>query len=1144
MSFSIDLEDSCYPHSSMTVTKVLPPTPVGGITPISPPRSAPASSSSTTGVMNTDSDPSTSYFISHPSSSSPASSSSASSSARRNPLQGSPITNMSSLPSDDSRRPRIMHGVKSYGQLDMPPAPSSLQPPAPSALGLTQFDLPPFVSLNDVALDSPEASTSTSTSTSGSGSRSRSSNATITPNSAQHEEIPPPCSPRKHRPVGLNHRSSGVLVSQVRSRAGGAVRDLSPSPSKRGLNVQMQIPKEGSSTGMYSVKGLKDQLSEGLGSDGTTRDNTARRGQDGQGEEEELLADGSTISTSNRDQSSDAQSQPRRDRHDGSQEEADEQQQVVGDPFSMYDNSARFYYHPMHYSKSATWVGMGSDPNLQLQHQQHQQSSVPLGDLYARRAKPSNAEGRFEVDSNGGSPVNLSRSRSQCILRDGSFPSPTLSIAGLSADINSNGRLVILTPTTQEWQELGLDSLKALGGEGGLDSAEGSEKDTDQQKRRESEGNMEGEDEEGDRKRESWDSIITPPKFDDRSSLYRTHSVDALEAEPISEHKDSPGMASPDVGDEGGEGDLDRDRVFEVPAQTAGSRSIFSGDSSRDGSRSAPPLLEEGDLFARLLELDKLRRQDQGIRPHDVSPTSSIPHSRSISRPRTPIEQDLDHAHGHLGHLLDPLPSVGISRSQSLRGTGEKKKETERERLFRMVGEEVEREGLNNPTGSWGIRQIGSGLGLNYIPPTPPTDEKSPPDRTTALLERADRNQAPFFAATSQVQAHAATGSSRELPSTSLLAPPAIKSNTSGTLALSPLSNMMTLGSSSPNHHLKPLASAHSRSRAHSRSPSMSHQSLDVPNANNGQPDPSLTPITSRRRQSQRLSLLAGRIPQPFAFPAALPPSGPTGGNQKSLAGSGLMAYSPFIPSVVRSPPRKPLGGDALHRTIGTTGTIGPLSPIPTHLQNVGRTDSSISIAPSTTAPSVCGTPREETAGGMGGRGIDNYVILSEAGKGAYGLVKLAQRKGPDGQPVGEEVIIKYIIKSRILADCWKKHRVLGPIPIEIHVMDQLRNQSYNEASKPKPWEPERNAKRRKQIDTPGKENNNGSLSITPTNTISTILDESFPFGDWHSKVTLEAVKDRGHPNICKMLDFFEDREFYYRKYDFQSLFHMSLSGI
>ncbi len=75
----------------------------------------------------------------------------------------------------------------------------------------------------------------------------------------------------------------------------------------------------------------------------------------------------------------------------------------------------------------------------------------------------------------------------------------------------------------------------------------------------------------------------------------------------------------------------------------------------------------------------------------------------------------------------------------------------------------------------------------------------------------------------------------------------------------------------------------------------------------------------------------------------------------------------------------------------------------------------------------------------MEGGGIDEYVILSDAGKGAYGLVVRAKIKDPSGEPVGvssvsrdiilhtailikkDEVIIKYIIKTRILADCWKK---------------------------------------------------------------------------------------------------------------------------
>jgi len=65
------------------------------------------------------------------------------------------------------------------------------------------------------------------------------------------------------------------------------------------------------------------------------------------------------------------------------------------------------------------------------------------------------------------------------------------------------------------------------------------------------------------------------------------------------------------------------------------------------------------------------------------------------------------------------------------------------------------------------------------------------------------------------------------------------------------------------------------------------------------------------------------------------------------------------------------------------------------------RLDSTISLAPSIGAPSEPTTPTSETAGGVGGRGIDDYVILKEAGKGAYGLVMRAKVKGPRGDPVG-----------------------------------------------------------------------------------------------------------------------------------------------
>lgn len=35
--------------------------------------------------------------------------------------------------------------------------------------------------------------------------------------------------------------------------------------------------------------------------------------------------------------------------------------------------------------------------------------------------------------------------------------------------------------------------------------------------------------------------------------------------------------------------------------------------------------------------------------------------------------------------------------------------------------------------------------------------------------------------------------------------------------------------------------------------------------------------------------------------------------------------------------------------------------------------------------------------------------------------------------------MIKYVIKSRILVDCWTRDRKLGTVPVEIHILNTLR---------------------------------------------------------------------------------------------------------
>lgn len=75
---------------------------------------------------------------------------------------------------------------------------------------------------------------------------------------------------------------------------------------------------------------------------------------------------------------------------------------------------------------------------------------------------------------------------------------------------------------------------------------------------------------------------------------------------------------------------------------------------------------------------------------------------------------------------------------------------------------------------------------------------------------------------------------------------------------------------------------------------------------------------------------------------------------------------------------------------------------------------------------------------------IDDYEILDNLGQGAYGLVKLAVRRD---DPEQKKVVIKYVIKSKILVDCWTKDRKLGVIPVEIHILHTLRRLPHENCS-------------------------------------------------------------------------------------------------
>ncbi|KAK7058922.1 serine/threonine protein kinase [Paramarasmius palmivorus] len=198
-------------------------------------------------------------------------------------------------------------------------------------------------------------------------------------------------------------------------------------------------------------------------------------------------------------------------------------------------------------------------------------------------------------------------------------------------------------------------------------------------------------------------------------------------------------------------------------------------------------------------------------------------------------------------------------------------------------------------------------------------------------------------------------------------------------------------------------------------------------------------------------------------------------------------------PTIVRSPstprPRRRSSQQRVSLIAGRVSIAPSESSSPTimppSLQRAGSASSFLSVAASTRAPS----PTKESF--LGTRTIDDFHIDGDIGRGAYGLVKRGREKLKDGS-LGPPLVIKLIIKSRILADCWKKHPKHGTIPIEIYVMSAISNTSYVLPPR-RPWDPSRS-------------------SSDPSRS-----------SDWE-----EGKLVKGHPNICPLLDFFEDNHYYY----------------
>ncbi|EPT04283.1 hypothetical protein FOMPIDRAFT_69893 [Fomitopsis schrenkii] len=216
-------------------------------------------------------------------------------------------------------------------------------------------------------------------------------------------------------------------------------------------------------------------------------------------------------------------------------------------------------------------------------------------------------------------------------------------------------------------------------------------------------------------------------------------------------------------------------------------------------------------------------------------------------------------------------------------------------------------------------------------------------------------------------------------------------------------------------------------------------------------------------------------------------------------ASPGPLSSGIVRPPLSRTPTSPRLGGPARPRRRSSQQRVSliagrvsivpsaPPSPPPEVPQKLVRANSAasfLSAAASTGPP----TPSSEVDA-LNERSISEFVIEREIGRGAYGLVKRAREMQINGT-LGPPLVIKQIIKSRILADCWKRHPKYGTIPIEIYVMSAISATQYVLPPR-RPWDPSR---------------------MSPQ-----------PEDSW-----VEGKVVSGHPNICPLLDFFEDNHYYY----------------
>lgn len=208
-----------------------------------------------------------------------------------------------------------------------------------------------------------------------------------------------------------------------------------------------------------------------------------------------------------------------------------------------------------------------------------------------------------------------------------------------------------------------------------------------------------------------------------------------------------------------------------------------------------------------------------------------------------------------------------------------------------------------------------------------------------------------------------------------------------------------------------------------------------------------------------------------------------------------------ILPRPPRSPLMAPLptqdddldDGEKLQEIHGlptrSSTPVRSLSPASARRSSTGK----LGVPAPHTTPQSKSPILEQLALEQKGRSISDYDIGQDMGSGAYGFVRHARLL--DGEHKGEDVVVKYIIKNCILADSWRRHRIYGTIPAEIFVLLQLQHTPYTPPPSAPPWIKDK---------------------VHWMNIRQQLLDQQ-----QRGEVT-------GHPGICKLIDFFEDEEYYY----------------